>query len=399
MNKGFCRIFQAVMKLSMYFLPWTEPELTEGPDSSVGIAQSVRSHGIKSVLVVMGGKMMKRGLPLAMLKSLDEAGIKYEVFNELTADPTDEQVEAAVKAYYRAEAEGIILFGGGSPMDCGKAVAARIARPDKTIEELQGILKVRHRRKAPYMWAVPTTSGTGSETTMAAVITDHSSHHKKSINDVAIIPHSCILDPQLTTGLPQQITAETGMDALCHAVECYTNGTYNTHKENRMAQEAVKLIYDSLYRAYVDGNDLEARRNMQKAAFYAGRAFTRGCVGYVHAIGHGIGGLYGIPHGRAMAVILPHMMRAYGSSAEKRLSQLAQICQMGSGGGAGEFIEWIEDLNEKMGIPHGFDCIKKEDAPLIAAWADKEANPLYPVPKIFNTQELETIVLSVAIAQ
>lgn len=255
---------------------------------------------------------------------------------------------------------------------------------------------------------------------MAAVITDCETHRKKSINDVSIIPHVCVLDAALTTGLPPEITANTGLDALCHAIEAYTNSTYNTQTENDMAKKAVKLIHDNLYKAYNNGGDIEARQNMQRAAFYAGRAFTRGCVGYVHAIGHGIGGFYGLPHGRAMAVLLPQVMKAYGGAVYKKLAELADVCGIGaisseealSGGISSEevlsdgdkasadvcknkaeaFIGWIEDANKKMGIPKSFDCIKENDIPTIAKWADKEANPLYPVPKIFNTTGLAEIV-------
>ena len=165
-----------------------------------------------------------------------------------------------------------------------------------------------------------------------------------------------------------------------------------------MAEKAVKLIYDNLYEAFCDGSDLDARQGMQMAAFYAGRAFTRGCVGYVHALGHAIGGLYGIPHGRAMAVLLPHIMKAYGSAAEKKLARLADICFTQEYDVSGErdkavcFIRWMEDMNKKMGIPEGFDCIEDEDIPTIAQWAEKEANPLYPVPEVFSRKELEKII-------
>ena len=137
------------------------------------------------------------------------------------------------------------------------------------------------------------------------------------------MPKFAVLDPLLTVGLPPKVTSTTGMDALCHAVEAYTNHTYNSKLENKLAEDAVRLVYHNLYQAYLDGNDLEARQNMQKAAFYAGRAFTRGCVGYVHAIGHTLGGLYGTPHGLAMSINLPHVMRLFGSAAHERLARLA----------------------------------------------------------------------------
>lgn len=400
MNRIFCRAFQIVMKAGMYFLPWSTPEIIQGKNSSHMVWQTLRKNRIQRVLVVMGPNMMKRGLPLPMLENLKANGIRYEVFDEITPDPTALQVEKGVEIYRMVNAEGIVLFGGGSPMDCGKAIAARIARPEKSVSKLQGILKIRSRKRVPFICAVPTTAGTGSETTMAAVITDDETHRKKSINDVSIIPHVCVLDAKLTMRLPAEITADTGMDALSHAVEAYINNTYNTSLEKQMAKEAVYLIYNNLYMVYCCGENIQARENMQKAAFYAGRAFTRGCVGYVHAIGHTLGGMYGVSHGRAMAVLLPHILRAYGASAEKRLAELADHCGICKTAAnvesdhmkAQAFIEWIETLNKKMKIPEGFNCIKEEDIPLMAKWADGEANPLYPVPKIFNKGQLAKII-------
>lgn len=422
MNRLFCRVYQGAMKVGMYMLPWHTPEVIEDSAGSDRLLEDIKRRGVERLLVVMGPNMMKRGLPVPMLEKLRANGIECEVFDRLTSDPTDAQVEEGVRLYNEKNAQGIILFGGGSPMDCGKAVAARIARPDRTIAQLQGVLKVRSRKKVPVMWAIPTTSGTGSEATMAAVITDHETHRKKSINDMAIIPHVCVLDAGLTAGLPPDITAYTGMDALCHAVEAYTNNTYNTALEKKMAKDAVKLIYENLEGAYENGSDMEKRRNMQKAAFYAGRAFTRGCVGYVHAIGHAVGGLYGVPHGKAMAILLPHVLKAFGSSAEAKLAELADHCGLSAeygvdnddragasagltygamkgkttnNGKARLFIEWIENTKRSMDIPDRFDCIKEEDVETIAKWADAEANPLYPVPEIFDREQLEDLVRSV----
>ena len=422
MNRLFCRIYQGAMKVGMYMLPWHTPEVIEDRADSDRLLEDIKRREVERLLVVMGPNMMKRGLPVPMLEKLRANGIECEVFDRLTSDPTDAQAAEGVRLYNEKNAQGIILFGGGSPMDCGKAIAARIARPDRTIAELQGVLKVRSRRKVPVMWAIPTTSGTGSEATMAAVITDHKTHRKKSINDMAIIPHVCVLDAGLTAGLPPDITAYTGMDALCHAVEAYTNNAYNTALEKKMAKDAVKLIYENLEGAYENGSDMEKRQNMQRAAFYAGRAFTRGCVGYVHAIGHAVGGLYGVPHGKAMAILLPHVLKAFGSSAEAKLAELADHCGLSAeygvdhddrtggcacpaygamkgkttnNGKARLFIEWIENTKRSMDIPDRFDCIKEEDVETIAKWADAEANPLYPVPKIFDRKQLEDLVRSV----
>lgn len=283
-------------------------------------------------------------------------------------------------------------------MDCAKAIGAKAAHPNKTVAQLQGILKV-HKR-VPMFFAVPTTAGTGSETTVAAVITDAATHHKASINDPCIIPKYAVLDPELTMGLPPFVTATTGLDALCHAVEAYTNHTYNTKLENELALKAVKLIYDNLLPAYRNGSDLEARQNMQKAAFFAGRAFTRGCVGYVHAVGHTLSGLYGVAHGLAMSILLPHVMRQFGPAVYTRLAELADVCGIG---GADEkekatrFIEWIEQMKQEMNLPVGVDMIKDEDVEQIIDWAMKEANPLYPVPVIWGREDFKRLLAAVRV--
>jgi len=212
------------------------------------------------------------------------------------------------------------------------------------------------------------------------------------------MPKYAVMDPELTRGLPPKVTSTTGMDALCHAVEAYTNHTYNSKLENDLCKKAVKLIYENLYEAYCNGDNLEARMNMQDAAFYAGRAFTRGCVGYVHAVGHTLGGLYHTPHGLAMSVILPHVMRQFGPAAHKRLAELADVCGMQGSNDAEKaeaFISWIEDLKEKMDIPVHLDVIQKKDIPQIIKWALKEANPLYPVPVIWGYKDLEKLIYTV----
>ena len=217
------------------------------------------------------------------------------------------------------------------------------------------------------------------------------------MNDLPLMPRYAVLDPELTVGLPPKVTSTTGMDALCHAVEAYTNHKYNSALENNLSKKAVKLVYDNLYTVYCDGSNLEARHNMQLAAFYAGRAFTRGCVGYVHAIGHTLGGLYGTPHGLAMSILLPHVMRRFGKAAWKRLAELCDVCGIPAKGDteqakAEAFIGWIEDLKRKMDIPEYPTMIKKEDLPQIVTWACAEANPLYPTPVCWNKKDMRAFL-------
>ena len=398
MNKIYCRIFQYGMKLANYFIGYRTPECIEGAGSITKLPALIKQNGINKVLLVTDNGLIKLGLPNSLMKALEDEGIEYVVFSNIQPNPTDENVEEGFHIYKENKCEGIIAFGGGSPMDCGKAIAARNAHPNKTVKQLQGILKV-HKKICPF-YAVPTTAGTGSETTVAAVITEAKTHHKAPINDPAILPKYAVLDPELTKGLPPFITATTGMDALCHAVEAYTNSTYNTKEENERAKKAVKLIYENILTAYNDGNNMIARGNMQKAAFNAGRAFTRGCVGYVHAVGHTLSGLYGISHGEAMSVILPHVLRQFGDSVNNKLADLADVCDIKGNTKkekANNFISWIEETNSKMNIKNKFDFIKQEDIDQIIEWADKEANPLYPVPVIWQYQDFKKLINSISI--
>lgn len=381
----FCRACQAALKAGNYLLPYRVPEYIEGPGCIMQLSGWIRKKGIDNVLVVTGPRLMKLGYPQNMLESLKKEGISFTVFHDLEPNPTSDNVEAGYRLYTENGCTALVAFGGGGPMDCAKAIGAKAARPYKSISQLQGLLHVR--RPIPPLFAVPTTSGSGSETTIAAVITDSATHHKASINDPALIPPYTVLDPELTVDLPPFVTATTGMDALCHAVEAYTNHTYCTALENKLATDAVKLIRGNLLRAYKDGGDIEARQSMQKAAFFAGRAFTRGSVGYVHALGHALGGLYGVPHGLAMAIILPHVMRQFGPAAYDRLAELADACGI-AGASRSEkalgFIQWIEQLKSDMDLPAGLSMIRDEDIPQIIKWAMKEANPLYPVPVIWG---------------
>lgn len=280
-------------------------------------------------------------------------------------------------------------------MDCAKVAGARVSNPNTTVSQMRGLLKVF--KKLPPFFAVPTTAGTGSETTLAAVVSNMQTHEKYAINDPKLRPKYAVLDPELTTGLPKKITSTTGMDALTHAVEAYI-GQSGVKSTNDYAEKATKLIFDNLEKAYEDGKDIEARENMLVASFYAGMAFTRAYVGYVHAIAHNLGGLYGTPHGLANAVILPHVLEYYGETAHEKLAKLADIVGIDGDSDkekAEKFIEEIKEMNEEMDIPEHFDFIKDEDIPTIVARALKEGNPLYPVPKIMDEEDCTKVVKAI----
>ena len=392
---AFCRVYQGAFKIGMYMLPWSMPKTIEGAGSIRQLPSLIKEKGFTKVLVVTDGVLMKLGLLDTLFEAMAETGVEYVVYDGVQPNPTDINVAEGVKLFKENGCQAFIAFGGGSSMDCCKGIGAVLVK-NKPVEKLQGLFRVLHR--IPTIFAVPTTSGTGSETTIAAVITNSKTSHKASMNDLSLIPKYAVLDPQLTTGLPPHVTSTTGMDALCHAVEAYTNNTYCSKLEKKLAEDAVRLIYHNLYQAYCDGDNIEARQKMQEAAFYAGRAFTRGSVGYVHALGHTLGGLYGTPHGLAMAVILPHVMRQFGSAAHERLARLAEVCGMTGKNDAEKaeaFLTWIEQMNAKMNIPAHLDVIRDEDIPQIIAWASKEANPLYPVPVIWDKDGFAKCIASI----
>lgn len=390
---AYCRTFQAAMKAGNYLLNYQIPKILEGPGAILKLPLIIKANSPGCVLVVSGPHISRSGLLDPFLKKMQKLDLSYVLFNEVPANPDSSSVERGYHIYLENSCNAIVAVGGGSPIDCAKAIGARIARPDRSITQMQGLLKVG--RKIPFFAAVPTTAGTGSETTLASVITDSATHHKASLNDPHLFPDYAVLDPELTIGLPAGSTAACGMDALCHAVEAFTNQTYNTTLENRMAIRAVSLIMENLPIAYQNGSDLNARRQMLRASFYAGRAFTRGCVGYVHAIGHTLSGLYNLPHGLAMAVILPHVLREYGDAVYPSLAILARQCNMTDETEkdlALNFISRIEEMNRQMNIPDHFDCIQEEDIDQMIEWAMAEANPLYPVPVIWTKEEFRRLI-------
>lgn len=388
------RVFQFCFYKASRLLPWRTPVRLEGPGCVAQLPDVVKRFGIQRVLFVTDKMLRRLGLTARLEKALSEEGITYTVFDDVQANPTVDMVEQAREAYIQNGCEGFIAFGGGSVIDTAKAAAARIARPRTSVAKMGGFLKVV--KKLPPVFAVATTAGTGSEVTVAAVVTDSETHHKYAVNDPSLIPVCAVLDPEITAGLPPSVTAETGMDALAHAVEACITWTA-TKRCRAMSEEAVGLIFANLRRAYKDGSDMQARQNMLRAAFLAGDSFTRSGLTYNHAIAHTLSGLYNETHGRANAVLLPHMLEAFGETVHARLAKLAEAAGLEVGGmgqaqAAAAFIEAIRRLNHDLGLPEAFSFIRREDIPQMVKWALAEANPWYPVPRIFGKHEITAII-------
>lgn len=394
LKKAGCRAFQTVLHLALPILPYRDPKIVNSVRDVPGL---LRERKISQVLLVTDGFLHISGMLEPLKKALSENGIGYTVYDETVPNPTVWNVEMARARYLENNCQGLIGFGGGSAIDCAKAVGARIARPKKSIPQMRGILHVALR--IPYLIAIPTTAGTGSETTLATVITDDKTGHKFPVNDFPLIPRAAVLDPEMTRSLPPHMTSTTGMDALTHAIEAYI-GRSTSRQTAAYALQAAALISENLEKAYLDGNDMTARANMLQAAYLAGNAFSKSYVGYCHAVAHSLGGKYHTPHGLANAVLLPYVLERYGAAIYPRAKDIAVAMGIADTNTPAEaaataLIARIRQMNADMGIPTKLSGIREADIPHLAAYAEKEANPLYPVPVLMGKEELKVFYYDV----
>ena len=378
------------------FIPIPQPTLLVGPGSSARLGQAIAGFGHTKILIVTDAVIARLGLLKPLTDALAAGGARYVVFDEITPDAPIPLIERGIDFYQQHDCDAIVAFGGGSSMDASKAIAVAIAT-DKPLRELAGYLKARLNNPVR-IYAVPTTAGTGSEVTIAAVIADPENQSKLVIIDPRLVPKMAALDPALMTGLPPPITAATGIDALTHAVESFV-GRWTTAYSDSMGLSAVGLIFENLRTAYRDGANLEAREKMALASTYAGLAFTRANVGYVHAIAHQFGGRYHTPHGLANAILLPHVLRFSLPAITDRLALLALRARAGREGEreevlAQKFVDAVQQLNDDLGIPRHLDALREQDIPALAEAARAEANT-YPVPRYMTQAQCEALIRQV----
>lgn len=393
--KIYCRVFQTAFRMALPVLPYREPEIIR---SCAEIGKVAKKEKISSVLIVTDKGIVNNGLVGPVEAALQASSISYYIYADTQPNPTVQNVEDALQVYHVNHCDALIAVGGGSSMDCAKAVGARVVYPKRTVNQLGGKLKVW--RKLPTLIAIPTTAGTGSETTLAAMITDSKTHHKYAIMSFPLIPKYAVLDASLTYSLPPHLTSTTGVDALTHAVEAYI-GRSTSKETRRLSMEATKLVFENVEEAYKDGSNHTERENMLHAAYKAGIAFSKSYVGYIHAVAHSLGGKYGTPHGLANAVVMPYVLESYGKSVYKKLHRLGIAAGVATVEdapmtGAIKFINAVKTLNASMNIPEKLPGIQKEDIPSLAKHAVREANPLYPVPKLMNVRQLEQFYYMVA---
>jgi alcohol dehydrogenase class IV len=382
------------------FVPIPQPLLMVGPGAAERLARAVGDFGHRRVLVVTDAVIAKLGLIAPLTEALAAAGSEVVVFDEVTPDAPIPVVERGLNVMRRRRCDAVFAVGGGSVIDAAKVIALAAANR-KAPHALAGYFRGRHGPVPIY--AVPTTAGTGSEVTVAAVISDPEHHRKLVVADTRIVPDMAALDPTLMTGLPPAVTAATGMDALTHAIEAYIS-LWATPATDHLALAAVAAIFEHLPRAYAQGDDLAARERMALASTWAGMAFTRANVGNVHAIAHQLGGLYHTPHGLANAIMLPPVLRFSLEAAAPRLAELAR--RIGAAGGktdgeademaqAQRFIDAVQALGDRVGIPRRLDALREADVPQLAQAACHEANFNYPVPRVMSQDECEVLLRQV----
>jgi alcohol dehydrogenase class IV len=377
-------------------LPIPQPILLVGPGSSRRLGQALAGFGHRKILIVTDRVVSGMGLPDALTRALADGGAAHVTFDAITPDAPIPLIEQGIAFYEKEGCDAVVAFGGGSPMDAAKTIAHAVANR-KHPRQLVGYFKGL-RSPAP-IYAVPTTAGTGSEVTVAAVISDPKTNKKLVIADTRLVPTMAALDPSLMTRLPRHVTAATGMDALTHAVEAFV-GQWATSHSDRMALAAVGLVYGNLRVAYRNGRNLAAREQMALAATYGGLAFTRANVGYVHAIAHQLGGKYHTPHGLANAIMLPHVLAFLSPAITKKLAILAVRAGVGKEGErpallAKKFLRSVEALNRDLGIPRHLDALREADIPGLAKDACWEADTNYPVPRYMSPATCEEILRKV----
>jgi alcohol dehydrogenase class IV len=386
------RSYLALIAIPFKLMPSLAYMAFTGQGSTAQLCRHIARQGIRRVLVVSDKPLVNLGIVARAVDVLTEDGVDCIVYDGTLPDPTFDMVAAGLALQAQHNCDAVLAIGGGSSIDCAKTIASA-ASNGRDATKLVGYFKVK---QAPLpLFALPTTSGTGSEATIAAVISDQQSHEKFFIADPKMLPKAVALDADLLLGMPAAITAATGMDALTHAIETYIS-LWGTDSSNAYGYASVKMIFKYLPRAYQDGNDAVAREQMSIAAYYSGMAINDAGVGNVHAIAHQLGRHYGTPHGLANALVMPEVLRFMAKASQQPLAKLGRLIEVAGSSetdeqAAAKFIEAVVDLNRRLGIPDQLDSLKEADIPAIAIAAVKEGAG-YPVAILMSQSECQAII-------
>ncbi|CDH07804.1 putative alcohol dehydrogenase with dehydroquinate synthase-like domain [Xenorhabdus bovienii str. oregonense] len=361
------------MAVSTFFIP---PVNKIGMGCMTEAVELMKNYGYRQALIVTDRVLNEIGVVGEVQSLLAEAGINSAIYDGTNPNPTTINVEEGLTILRQHDCDCVISLGGGSPHDCAKGIAL-VAANGGDIRDYEGV--DRSAKPQLPLIAINTTAGTASEMTRFCIITDVDRHIKMAIVDKNVTPILSVNDSALMAGMPEGLTAATGMDALTHAIEAYVSTAANPITD-ACALKAVTMISDYLRRAVANGNDMEARENMAYAQFLAGMAFNNASLGYVHAMAHQLGGFYDLPHGVCNAVLLPHVQKFNAKVSASRLKEIAaamgaDIANLNDRQGAEVCIQEIGKLAKDVNIPAGLSelSVKVEDLPMLATNALKDA--------------------------
>lgn len=397
MNKATAKAKLVGVKAAITVLPAPRPMVFAGEGSALQLCQALAGFAHKKVLIVSDKILKDLGVLQPLINKLNELGVQVAIFDSVLPDPTESIANKCLQAYQQERCDAVLAVGGGSSIDVAK-VAALAATNSKTPKQLVGIFK--GRKPSAALYAIPTTAGTGSEVTAGAVISDDQTHVKGLVIDTKVVPRMVALDSAIMSGMPAKVTAETGIDALTHALEAYISDFANSESDV-YANSAIKLILANLRTAYQQPKNLVAREAMAFASHYAGLAINQAGLGYVHAIAHQLGSHYGLAHGLSNAIVLPHIIDFSRPVIDKRLAELARFCQLvpqesTTAIAAQTFVNEIKillrDVNIKTSVPN----MKEQDFDAIMVAAFKEAHGTYAVPKYMHEEDCKEILFKIA---
>ncbi|GGE55805.1 alcohol dehydrogenase [Streptosporangium jomthongense] len=383
----------AALKLIVKLIPTPMPHTLLGRQSRLRLAEHMAHFGFKRVLLVTDEALFNLGVTDPIAKRLNELGVETVVYSGVTPDPGFLVVENGLNVLEQNSCDALLAVGGGSSIDAAKVMALAAANR-KTPRKLVGILKARKR--ALPLFVIPTTAGTGSEVTIGAVISDENTHVKNLVIDPKLVPLAAALDPEIMAGMPRSVTADTGIDALTHCLESWISD-FSTPETEFYSGAGVKLVLKYLEKACENGEDYEARDAMALAANYGGLALNKTGLGYVHAIAHQLGTQYGVPHGRANAIVLPHILEINRHCAQARLAALARLCELASAAdsdvvAADTLIQRINELLMALPIERKVEGIDQKHFAEMARAAMKEAHGTYAVPRYLNGADITRVL-------
>lgn len=392
MRKLLHRLYLALVAIPFKLMPSLAYMTFNGRGSTTQLCRHIARLGYQRVLIVSDKPLVELGIVQRAVDALQSQGVEAVIYDGILPDPTFAMVEEGLALRRQHGCDAVLAIGGGSSIDCAKTLAIT-AENGGDPRKMVGYFKVK---KTPLpLFALPTTSGTGSEATIAAVVSDPDSHEKCFIADPKLLPLAVALDADLLLGMPKPITAATGMDALTHAIETYIS-LWGTDTSNDFSRAAVSMIFEYLPRAYDDGNDADAREQMALAAYYAGMAINSASVGNVHAIAHQLGRHYGTPHGLANALVMPAVLRFSAAAATVPLAELGRLVGVAAKSdadraAADKFIDAVAALNSRLGVPETLADLREADIATIAADAVKEGAG-YPVPVLMNRADCQAML-------